>query len=419
MSLPVRHLPVVQNWDCQGCGQCCREYQVGITEEERQRIIDQGWENEPALGGLPLFVRGGPWYSRQWQLNHKSDGSCVFLNEKGLCRIHDRFGAETKPLACRLYPFILVKAGDHLRVGVRFGCPSAAASKGRPISEHHKELLQYAAGLDRRGDLDPRKNKVPRLQVGQTADWSDVHRFVQAMQAILGNREERFERRMRKCLALAAICRQARFDKVTGGRLVEFLNLLGAGLEGEVPPHPLLVPPPSWVGRILFRQVAALYCRKDHGVDRSLISRSRLALLRAAVRFVRGRGPVPRLHARIPQTTFERAEIPAGPLSPEEEAVLERYYLIKVGSCQFFGPTQFGVPLWEGVESLGITLAVILWLARLFRDMPRPEGIILAVSIVDNNFGFNKLLGTLRQRLSHRILAQRGELERLIAWYSR
>jgi len=38
MPWPVRHLPVVQNWDCHGCGECCREYEVHVTDAERQRL---------------------------------------------------------------------------------------------------------------------------------------------------------------------------------------------------------------------------------------------------------------------------------------------------------------------------------------------------------------------------------------------
>ena len=36
--MKIRHLPVVQNWDCHVCGTCCKEYQVALTEEERKRI---------------------------------------------------------------------------------------------------------------------------------------------------------------------------------------------------------------------------------------------------------------------------------------------------------------------------------------------------------------------------------------------
>ena len=31
MSWPIRHLPVLQHWDCHGCTTCCREYQVYVT----------------------------------------------------------------------------------------------------------------------------------------------------------------------------------------------------------------------------------------------------------------------------------------------------------------------------------------------------------------------------------------------------
>jgi len=41
------------------------------------------------------------------------------------------------------------------------------------------------------------------------------------------------------------------------------------------------------------------------------------------------------------------------------------------------------------------------------------------VRIVDDNFGFHPHLGTLRQRFAVRILSDRGDLERLIAWYAR
>ena len=38
MPLPIRQLPVLQNWDCQGCGNCCREYRVYLSDDESPRI---------------------------------------------------------------------------------------------------------------------------------------------------------------------------------------------------------------------------------------------------------------------------------------------------------------------------------------------------------------------------------------------
>ncbi len=68
--MQVRSLPVLQNWDCHSCGDCCRSYAVPATAEERRRIEGQGWEALPEFQGVPFFVkRGGEFY-----LNHRDDG---------------------------------------------------------------------------------------------------------------------------------------------------------------------------------------------------------------------------------------------------------------------------------------------------------------------------------------------------------
>jgi lysine-N-methylase len=418
MSLPVRHLPVLQNWDCQGCGNCCRDYQITVTEEERQRILTQGWEGRPEMGGLPLFIRAGPPWARHYRLNHREGGSCVFLSPEGRCRIHERFGATSKPLPCRLYPFILVPAGDHWRVGLRFACPAAAANEGRPLAEHQPELNEAVPHFEQKFGLDTGQIPPPPLQWGQAVVWADFMRFVQALQAILRDRGHRFEHRMRMCLALDHLCRRARFEKIKGGRLFEFLDLLSTALPDETPADPAALPPPGWVGRVLFRQALALYVRKNQGRERGLV-RTRLGLALAALRFARGQGPVPRLHARLPETTFERAEEPAGPLPEAADEILERYYLVKVGSLQFCGAAAYGFAFWEGLEALALTLPAILWLSRVLPAASRTEAVTQAVSIVDENFGFNPILGMRRQRLGLRLLARRGELEQLVAWYAR
>jgi len=419
MPLPVRSLPVVQNWDCHQSGNCCMEYQVPVTDEERQRIEAQGWAGEADFLGVPLFRVHGPPWARQYHLNHHTDGSCVFLSREGRCRIHERFGAAAKPLPCRLFPFILVPAGDHYRVGVRFACPSAAESKGRALSAHDADLRDFAAQLERREGVTPPVVRPPPLQGRQAVDWPDLLRFVDALQKLLRDQGDRIERRLRKCLALANLCRQAKFDAVTGQRLVELLDLLAAGLEGEVPADPAALARPGWTGRLLFRQALALYARKDRGPNRGPATFGRLSLLSAAYRYARGQGEAPRLHGWGPQTTFEKAEEAAGPLPADAEALLERYYLIKVGSLQFCGVTNFDMPVWEGLELLLLTFPILMWLRRGLADLPPTKALTRALSIVDDNFGYHPVLGTGRQRFALRLLARTGELERLIAWYSR
>src|SRR3989442_9372312 len=98
MSSPLRALPVVQNWDCHSCSWCCREYIVHVSDEERERIEKQGWDKEPGFEGVPVVVKK----KGRWQLNQTAAQACVFLAENGLCRIHAKFGAAAKPLACRM-----------------------------------------------------------------------------------------------------------------------------------------------------------------------------------------------------------------------------------------------------------------------------------------------------------------------------
>jgi lysine-N-methylase len=418
MSLPVRHLPVVQNWDCHGCGTCCHEYVVTVTAEERQCIEAQGWDQEPDLAGVPLFVRSGPPWARRDKLNQRAEGACVFLSALGRCRIHEKFGAAAKPFPCRLYPFVLSPAGNHWRVGLRFSCPAAAGNKGKPLADQQADVEGFTPELERRAGREADRFPPPPLQAGQSVDWTDLLRFVQALQALLRRRDYPLEYRMRQCLALARICRQARFDEVKGSRLVDFLNLVGASLEDEVPADPAAVPPPARVGRLLFRQALALYPRHDHGPARSKV-RGPVALVGAAGRFMWGRGPIPRIHGWLPETTFEKAEEPTRPLPAVIEEVLERYYTVKVGSLQFCGPAYFGFPFWEGFEALALTLPVILWLNRVLAGGSREEAVVLAIRMVDANYGFNPLLGLRRQRLGLWLMTRRQELDRLIAWYSR
>jgi lysine-N-methylase len=423
MSLPVKTLPVVQNWDCQATGTCCQEYRVTLSEDEVKRIREQGWDPEADLGGREPFVPTGWFWNRKMQLNHREDGSCVFLSPEGRCRIHERHGYEAKPLPCRLFPFVLVPAGDHWRVGLRFACPSAAANLGRALPQHHDALVAFAAGLADREKLQPRADgsltPPPMLDNGVTLDWPDTLRLVDALVEMLANRRDPIERRMRKCLHLAAQMRKAKLEHIKGGRLGQLLQLLSGAADAETPASPMLVPTPGWIGRILFRQAVALFTRKDHGPNRGLASRGRIALFGAALRFVRGKGPIPRMHRGLPETAFEEVEVARGPLPAEAEQVLERYYAIKVGSLQFCGAASFGLPFWEGFEVLALTLPLVLWVARMHRDRPRHEAVTQALTVVDDHIGFNRVLSSFRQRLSFHILSRTGELSRLIAWYSR
>ena len=59
------------------------------------------------------------------------------------------------------------------------------------------------------------------------------------------------------------------------------------------------------------------------------------------------------------------------------------------------------------------------WLARGYRDMGPLPAMLKAITVIDENFGYNTLLGKSRFRLGIRILSFRQELDRLAVWYAR
>ena len=135
--------------------------------------------------------------------------------------------------------------------------------------------------------------------------------------------------------------------------------------------------------------------------------------------FTRGRGRVPQVNALLPETTFEQAEAPRGPLPAAVEELLERYYSTKVGALQFCGPSNFGMTFWDGLDALASTLPSVLWMVRACDDRPAQTAVVQALRVVDDHFGHNRILAGRNQRSLLRTLSSRGEIERLIAWYSR
>ncbi len=180
--------------------------------------------------------------------------------------------------------------------------------------------------------------------------------------------------------------------------------------------------PPDWLlGRVLFRLLLAIFARRDRETCTRAYRYSKTGwdeLQGDGWRFVRGRGPVPRVNEFLPETSFEAVEQCSG-IVPEIDETLERYYVVKLNSLQFCGPPNFNLSFWDGLESLILTLPMILWLRRAFAGSPPVQAVQQAIQLVDDHFGGNPMLGFPHFRFLHAYPGPRGQLERLVAWYSR
>ncbi len=421
MNFPVRNLPVIQNWGCHQCGNCCREYFVEVTDEERKRIEEQGWSRRPELDGQPIFVPMGPPWRREYRLAHREDGSCIFLDEAGLCRIHAEFGEPAKPIACQLYPYMLVPTDKETRVSVRFSCPSVVKNLGRPVREQADAIRRYARQLI---PTNARSPKPPPLRPGQPMDWPELLEVVDALEQLVAGTGTSLPRRLIQAVTFVRLLEQARVAKLDRDQFRELLQILLVASSQESPSELEAIGDCSPLALMLFRLIVAQCARKDLSPHLRRGLRGRWGLFRAATRFARGRGTIPRLQSIFGEVDFAMIENSFGPVPGEAEAILERYYRIKLSGIQFFGAPFYHTPLIEGFYSLVLTFPAILWISRWLaatagRNSICTDDICTALTVVDHQWGFSAVFGFGYARSRVRLLAGQGHIERLIVKYTR
>lgn len=415
-------LPVLQNWDCHNCGGCCRQHQIEITDVERQRIIDQKWT---AADGVPegkAIVRMGGWFgTARYRLGHQPDGACVFLNEKGLCRIHAKFGEAGKPLACRMYPYAIHPAGKSVAVSLRFSCPSVVKNAGRPVTQQQADIRNLAAEV-----VPPWASEIPPppLHSRERVDWADFHRFVDALDATLVEPGTPLMDRLLHACLWTTLVGQSSFTKLRGDRIRDFLELIQEATASEVPELKTRPTEVSRVGRLYFRLLVAQYARKDTAADVSEGLAGRWRLLRAVWRFSKGQGEIPPLQEVFRPVPFAALEEPFGELTAEQDEMLTRYFRVKIQGLHFCGPAYYHIPFVEGFQSLALMLPVTLWLARWLaagegRNRLSTDDIAKALTIADHHHGYSPALGQRAARSRVRSLADGGDLTKLILKYAR
>jgi lysine-N-methylase len=422
MPLPLE-LPTIQNWSCHNCGGCCRQHAIAITAEEYQRIDEQTWTAADGIpAGQPLFERVGwfPW-SRWRRLAHRPDGACVFLDERGMCRIHAKFGEAAKPLACRIYPYAFHPAGKKIAVSLRFSCPSVAANRGSSVAAQERDLKALERLVVPEGT---ERIPAPEISPGQRLDWSETLKIVSQLEEIVAPDEAPFPARLLRAVKLVDLLGQARFDKIRGARLNEFLEIITEAAAAEVPHDLASIPEPGRVGRLQFRMLCAQYARRDTVGERDSAWRNRWRLFRAAVRFARGEGQVPPVQEAFAEVPFAALENPMGPLPAESDEMLTRYVQVKLGGLHFCGPAYYNVPLVEGFQSLALVIPVVLWMARWLavgggRSQLVHDDVLRALTIADHHHGYSPAFGQSGFRGRVRLLARTDDISKLIAWYSK
>ena len=405
-------MPAGQNWSCHSCTDCCRNHLfVPLSVEEKERIEKQGWTAADGVDPAKMIVAG----LNQYRLGHQADGACVFLDASKRCRIHLKFGEDAKPLACRLYPLVIYPAGKKVLVGLRFSCPSAAANLGKPLAEYTGQVSRLAREV-----LPEDYEQLPPPPVAATPglDWPDFLRFVRWLEFTLAAQNVPVVLKLLRALHWLEKVERGYLDQISGDSADEIIEALVRSAGEKLPALPPQIERPSRFGRLFLRLLVLEHARATTVADRDVRSLHRWKMLAAAFRFVSASGRTPVLRDELKPVPFADIEKSFGPLPSSSDALLDRYFRVKVQSLQFCGKGFHDRGLIEGFRNLALLYPIIVWLSRWLavsngRTTLTEADVMKAISIVDYQYGFAPYVSW-RMRLLH----QRNDIARLCLWYA-
>lgn len=414
MSLPIVTLPTDERWDCHQCGICCRGSLVPLSDADVARLKEQHWEQKPEYARTPVMVRSG--LLGGYRLAQRADGSCVFLNEQGLCRIHAELGFEAKPTICRTFPLQLVPHEKEAVLTLRRACPSSAADRGRGIDEH----LPFVREFVKEGRLKAEAASPPQFKAGEYREWRTVRLVLSTFGRMLQDEHYPPVRRLVQVLRLAALLEQARTKEMEHAQLADLIQVLEGACPEEATPFFENRRPPGAAAGVLFRLAALEYVRLHPGYRAQRRWFERVHLAKTAWRMTRGRGSLPKIHPGFPAATFAQLDEPLGKVDPAVLKPLSRFLETSAESQIYALANRSQWTVIDSIRGLALTFPVGLWLLRWASAGREPavDDMLNIVVALDRGQGYGPLSGW-QTRMQLHLLARLGALERLVAWYAR
>ncbi|MBQ72659.1 MAG: hypothetical protein CMJ67_07105 [Planctomycetaceae bacterium] len=408
IPLEILKLPE-QHYSCHGCGDCCRDFSVQLRDRDLERLGEQGWEEE--LGESVTVEFRGRRYLRQ-----RPDGSCLFLQDDGLCLIHARHGFHEKPVACRLFPFNLAPDSRGTRAGLNFACQSVRANRGGALGSHREDLQRALREVPESSAIAP-----PRLADSIRADTSEVEAIADRVDGWLAREDVPLVIRADGFAWLAQSLGSASFEDVRGKRISELLELLCSALPDE-----LIHLPVDPAGRGQMRQLRqAVFARIE---DPRFTKDERRPKLSARIeqwirssRFAKGRGSVPGL-ARgwsVPASFAEIEAMPKVEGSAEVADLVVRWLRSTIRGGRAWGSGYYGWSIVDGLQALALDVACLGWLSRAHAageglSETGVESVGEAMGRIDRARGRAVWLGSAGERLRLRYFAADDGLRRLV-----
>lgn len=414
VPLPILTLAVKsQRYSCHGCGNCCRDFTVQLREDDIRKLEAQGWEEK--LGEPITVTFKGTQYLRQ-----REDGACLFLDEKGLCKIHAEFGFEEKPIACQFFPFSLSPVEGKVAMGLNFACQSVLENKGADLSSHLRDLKRMAGRVE---EIAPGSGP-PMLTTKLRARSSEVKTLIRHIDKWLRQGELDLNTRLDGLAWIATSLAKATLENVREQRFAELLDVLFSALPAELSFQPLQ--PPTKRQQKLLRQ--AVFTRVEDPKLSGIETKGRLGVIFSQLsrsrRFAKGRGESPPIGQGWPEHALLGDVENIAPATGEDATAIDdlitRWLRATVMGGRAWGSGFYAWPMVEGLLALLLNAAVVGWLSRLHAagrglDSINLEAVRAALGRVDRTSGRAVWLGSAAERMRLKYLQIDDGLRRLVS----
>ncbi len=413
--LPLSTLPILERWDCHQCGFCCRGSIIPLSEKDLAKLAQQKWNERPEFRHLTITVPLAG-RSEKRQLAKQADGSCIFLQENGLCRIHAQFGLDAKPLTCRLFPLQIIPREKDAILTTRRACPSAAADSGRSLAEH----LPLVRSDLQESELLETGVPAPAIKPGETPDWKRARVVLETLRRLTADERYPPIRRLVHGLEFCRLLDEADLASLDARKLSDLAQVLEVHIADEAATHFTERVAPGLSAKIMFRQMALEVVRIHPRSQPTATWKERLKLPFWAIKMVRGKGSLPRINDHFAAVDFATLEEPLARLTPESVAALGRFFEATTASYQYALAGKPGWTILESYRELALLYPLGLWILRWATAgrVATPEDVFETLCMLDRAQGYAPLAGP-RQRRRLRNLTQLGQLPTLVAWYGR
>ena len=112
-----------REFKCDGaaCGSlCCGSWHIPVDVMARERLASLPVPARDDIFGNLLEKESG------WEMSHRENGNCAFLDGDGLCRLQKNHGEEYLPDVCYSYPRVTYRFSGFVERSLAISCPVAA-----------------------------------------------------------------------------------------------------------------------------------------------------------------------------------------------------------------------------------------------------------------------------------------------------